>query len=129
MGVVLTKLTQRLFTARNAEVTALSLVFGYFILSPRLFTFPLCWSVYFTDTPCPTCGTTRALWSIFHGQFEQAWDFNPLGFLVVLILSRRLVVLCLGPGLVRRVLDDDRLGASLLLAFLVVGFLRVFGVV
>jgi len=35
--------------------------------------------------PCPGCGGTRALGSIALGQFDQAWSFNPLTFLFVIV--------------------------------------------
>ena len=38
-----------------------------------------------TGYPCPGCGGTRAMGSIALGQFDQAWSFNPLAFLVAII--------------------------------------------
>ena len=39
-----------------------------------------------TGYPCPGCGGTRALGAICLGQFERAWSFNPITFLVCLIV-------------------------------------------
>ncbi len=36
-----------------------------------------------TGYPCPTCGTTRALWALGHGDLSGAWGFNPLFVLAV----------------------------------------------
>lgn len=38
-----------------------------------------------TGYPCPGCGGTRAMGSIALGQFDQAWSFNPLAFLFVIV--------------------------------------------
>jgi hypothetical protein len=35
-----------------------------------------------TGFPCPSCGSTRSVLAILHGDFIQAWQFNPLGFLI-----------------------------------------------
>jgi hypothetical protein len=39
-----------------------------------------------TSFPCPSCGTTRSLISIFQGDFFQALHWNPLGFFLLLLL-------------------------------------------
>lgn len=36
---------------------------------------------YVTNKPCPSCGTTRSILSILHGDIERALWINPLGFL------------------------------------------------
>ncbi len=54
---------------------------------------PLCAIRSFTGHDCPTCGTTRSLWNIFHGNFAAAWRFNPIGFVVTAVLARRVLVL------------------------------------
>ena len=35
---------------------------------------------------CPTCGVTRGVSNIFHGNFLRAWTYNPLSYLVVILL-------------------------------------------
>ena len=42
-----------------------------------------------TDTPCPSCGSSRAVLDIIHGDFIGAWHLNPFGFLIagILIIS------------------------------------------
>lgn len=39
-----------------------------------------------TGVPCPSCGATRSVMSIFHGHFTEAFFWNPLGFLLATIL-------------------------------------------
>lgn len=41
---------------------------------------PLCWFYHATHIPCPGCGLTRAFLSISHGQWTEAWNFNPFSF-------------------------------------------------
>ncbi|HEX2833903.1 MAG TPA: DUF2752 domain-containing protein [Thermoanaerobaculia bacterium] len=46
-----------------------------------------------TSMPCPTCGTTRGLFALLHGDVRLAMQSNPLSFLVPLIVLRRGFVL------------------------------------
>lgn len=36
--------------------------------------------------PCPTCGMTRAYFAVFHGDFQAAFDYHPLFWLLPLCL-------------------------------------------
>lgn len=45
-----------------------------------------CTARLFLGIHCPGCGLTRALISISHGQFTDAWKFNPAGFVVYLFV-------------------------------------------
>ncbi len=40
-----------------------------------------------TGIPCPSCGTTRSVMLILHGNFFDAFRLNPLGFVAVFILA------------------------------------------
>ena len=46
----------------------------------------LCLLKHTTGIPCPSCGSTRAVISILHGDFFQALSWNPLGYLLLLLL-------------------------------------------
>lgn len=39
-----------------------------------------------TDTPCPSCGSSRAVLAIIHGDFLEALKLNPFGYLIAGIL-------------------------------------------
>lgn len=39
-----------------------------------------------TTIPCPACGTTRSVMSIFEGDISQAILYNPLGFFAIIFL-------------------------------------------
>lgn len=36
--------------------------------------------------PCPSCGSTRAILALFHGDFIAAVQWNPLGLLITMIM-------------------------------------------
>ena len=41
---------------------------------------PICIFHEVTGHPCATCGATRSAIALFHGQFFNAWKWNPLAF-------------------------------------------------
>ncbi len=43
----------------------------------------LCLIKRYTGLPCPTCGFTRGLLSLLHGDITQVWLYNPLLFSVL----------------------------------------------
>ena len=43
-----------------------------------------------THVPCPSCGSTRSVMAMIHGDWGQAMLINPFGFIIA-------VILCLGP--------------------------------
>jgi hypothetical protein len=40
----------------------------------------------FTNIPCPSCGSTRSIFSLIHGDFQQAVYINPIGLIVAVIM-------------------------------------------
>jgi len=40
-----------------------------------------------TNVPCPSCGSTRSALSILHGDFENAIYWNPIGILLMGIMT------------------------------------------
>jgi len=50
----------------------------------------------FTGVPCPTCGSTRAIFALLHGHPVQAWLFNPLVMTVVPALVAAIALRGLG---------------------------------
>ncbi len=57
--------------------------------------YPKCVFRAATGLLCPGCGSTRALHHLLHGRVEQAFQLNPLLFVVLL------VALCALPSLIR----------------------------
>jgi len=51
-----------------------------------------------TQLPCPSCGATRAVISIAHGDFITALNLNPIGYIVacIMLLAPLWIVLDLG---------------------------------
>jgi len=39
-----------------------------------------------TNIPCPSCGSTRSVISLTKGNFVEAFDLNPIGYIVALIM-------------------------------------------
>lgn len=48
--------------------------------------FPKCPSYWWFGVYCPGCGITRALHALLHGQWAQAFAYNPLAILVAPLL-------------------------------------------
>ena len=46
----------------------------------------VCLIKHFTNIPCPSCGTTRSIFSLYNGNFINALRINPLGLLVAAIM-------------------------------------------
>jgi len=113
---------------RNLEITLILLLLASFRLSSHLPDVPLCFAGYW-GFGCPTCGTTRSLWSILHGDFLTAWRLNPLGFLVLLALTRRLLILAKPSRSMNVIIERSGFEIVLIFAFLLFGYLRLFELV
>lgn len=46
----------------------------------------LCFFKNVTGIPCPSCGSTRSVLAILHQEYLNAWNWNPLGYIYVLLL-------------------------------------------
>lgn len=46
----------------------------------------VCLVKHFTNIPCPSCGSTRSVISLTHGDFMAALQINPLGYVVASIM-------------------------------------------
>ncbi|XCP83496.1 DUF2752 domain-containing protein [Roseburia hominis] len=69
----------------NARV-AFIVLGGYFLVG-RYFLHSLCPSVAVTGFPCPGCGLTRAMLSIFRGNFTVAWQIHPFSYVILLYIA------------------------------------------
>ncbi len=116
---------------RRSESLVLVAVLLYFAACPVLPKLSICPTAFFCNISCPTCGTCRSVWSILHGQLGDAAMLNPIGFIVVFVLIRRLAYLVFGETAVARI-SDKRIDYALLVVFIacliVVPLLRTAGV-
>jgi hypothetical protein len=109
-----------LLNRRAVEAALIGGGLGAFALLDRLPAVPLCLLKLATDVDCPTCGTTRAVFSVMHGDLAAAWAYNPVGIVVVAILLRRLVMLAAN-GRQVRVVGSEPFGVMLLALVFVFG--------
>lgn len=47
----------------------------------------VCLIKHVTNMPCPSCGTTRSVMSLSHGNFIEALSINPLGYVIAFIMT------------------------------------------
>ncbi len=60
------------------------LVAGAFIIPPEGLGGSTCAMIQVAGIPCPSCGLTRSVSSVLHGEFLAAWQYNPFGYGFVL---------------------------------------------
>lgn len=46
----------------------------------------VCWLKNISGYPCPSCGSTRSLVQLMHGELYEALLYNPLGIVIALIM-------------------------------------------
>lgn len=46
----------------------------------------VCLIKHATNIPCPSCGSTRSIISLTKGNFVEAFNLNPIGYLVAIIM-------------------------------------------
>ena len=59
------------------------LIFNTFTESSSNHNFRVCIFKQITSIPCPSCGSTRSLVSLFNGDFKGAFYWNPLGIVLL----------------------------------------------
>ena len=47
----------------------------------------ICLSKVIFNQTCPGCGTTRAIQHLIHLDFKQAWEFNKLSFIILIVCA------------------------------------------
>jgi len=83
----------------------------------------------FTGNLCPTCGITRSVHSIIHGDFAQGWILNPAGFIFVVAVLSRGIALRLNSSAWAKVNNHVLFEIVLLVSFFGLAFLRYFQVI
>jgi hypothetical protein len=61
----------------------------YFIITSKITenkSIEVCLIKHATNIPCPSCGSTRSVISLTKGNFVEAWELNPLGYIIALIM-------------------------------------------
>lgn len=111
-------------SARWCEFVAWASLLGAFVGAGRLADLPLCPVHCVTGGECPTCGVTRSVWYVLHGQVARGLDMNPLGLIAVAVLLRRLVTLLLPQSLFVRWANAEVVNLGLLISFFTIGICR-----
>jgi len=112
--------------SRRLEISIIVGVLVCFALLPSLPNVPLCPYAWIAGKPCPTCGTTRSLWSLAHGNLAASLALNPIGLILAFALLRRLAVLLLPNSRVIRFIDGDSVNLVLLALYLALGFVHLY---
>lgn len=60
-------------------------LFLLYMIVVNLIFHAFCPVVIITGVPCPGCGLTRALGYLITGRWQQAWEMNPVIFLIAVI--------------------------------------------
>lgn len=47
----------------------------------------VCLFRHITRVPCPSCGSTRSVFALLHGNLSQAWLINPFGFVLAVLMT------------------------------------------
>ncbi|MCL1894319.1 MAG: DUF2752 domain-containing protein [Holophagaceae bacterium] len=102
---------------------ALTIGLSFIFRADALSKLKLCIFHATTGLSCPGCGMTRAFCAISHGQFADAWNFNPFAYFFY-----PLTLLCLiYPTFINTLSDKVILiiGATLALLLTIFGVIRV----
>lgn len=89
--------------------------------------YPRCPVKWLTGLDCPGCGSARALHSLLHGEFRQAWAYNPW-MPVVAVMSLIAFVGTSRPGRLRSFIHSPlTLGTFIALSLGWMVFRNIFG--
>jgi hypothetical protein len=67
--------------------TAVFFVLVLFLVNPAEHQYyPACWFNVLTGKLCPGCGGMRAIHQFLHGNFSEAFSFNPMVFIAVPVI-------------------------------------------
>lgn len=106
----------------------LAFVLGYVAIMSSIVQCTVCPFQILLDRECPTCGTTRAIYCLFTGQFAAAFITNPIAYVATIALIRHGILRSFPRN--RRVawLDSRAIDTMLLASFFIGGYLHSFAV-
>jgi phosphatidylserine synthase len=81
-------------------VASLSVVAALLLLA-YAFQITICPLKRFTGVPCPTCGSTRAVFRALHGDFSGAWAMQPLVMTLICVAGSLALAAWLSPRVKR----------------------------
>ena len=114
---------------RWIELAVLSSILLVLAVLPSLPGITLCFYKLTTGHACITCGVTHSMWSILHGDFVSAWEFNPMGFIVVPVVIRRIIALAAPKLKLVTIIDNRAVNLALITLAFSTGLLNYYSVI
>ena len=86
--------TQKIYFSRTTQILSAVMIVVSLLMEPDGVGFSICWIKHLTGLDCPSCGLTRSLASLAHGDLKQSIEYHPFGVLIYIgILIQSLCLL------------------------------------